>query len=558
MTRCSSISIAPSILLLFVFSCSSQNSGIDAGDIDTEPDAYEEAEQEPYPEDGDIFYEDGDDFVGDVDSDLDGGEGEQDDGDGKTEGGLHLWSVTAGGLSDDYGNDISVFDDGTSIVTGHFRESATFGLGEEHETFLMSSGEDDIFVARYEQDGKVSWVRQAGGGYQEWGLGVSACPDGSSYVTGYLGGGAAVFGLGEVNEVTLGGGTTGSDMFVARYNSDGSLAWARSAGGSIVVQGNDVIDIANNGCLVIGIFRGTATFGGGEASETTITSDALDYDVFFARYNSVGDFLWVRSAGGEGYDVASGVSTLSDGSFYVAGNFRNTITFGLGEAKETSLTSEGITDIFLAKYNSDGTIDWAVSAGGAEGDYSKSVDVLPDGSSFMSGAFSGTATFGPGNANETTLTSAGGSDSFLARYSPEGALGWVKGFGGSGSDVANSVSTQHDGTCYVCGMFSDTTRFGEGERNETVLQSAGGTDAYIARYNPDGTLEWAKRVGGDVEIDDGLTHGDAANGISTLPDGSVMVTGYFDESAIFGPGENGETTHYSSGWLDIFVMKLSP
>jgi hypothetical protein len=90
----------------------------------------------------------------------------------------------------------------------------------------------------------------------------------------------------------------------------------------------------------------------------------------------------------------------------VTGYFSDTATFG-----STTLTSAGSNDVFTAKMNADGSWAWATKAGGSGYDYGEGISALPDGSSIVTGRFSGIATFG-----NTTLTSAGGSDVFTARY----------------------------------------------------------------------------------------------------------------------------------------------
>ena len=58
-----------------------------------------------------------------------------------------------------------------------------------------------------------------------------------------------------------------------------------------------------------------------------------------------------RRAGGGGWDQGNGVAVLASGSALVTGRFEFTATFGAGEANETTLTSAGSLDIFLARYN---------------------------------------------------------------------------------------------------------------------------------------------------------------------------------------------------------------
>ena len=97
---------------------------------------------------------------------------------------------------------------------------------------------------------------------------------------------------------------------------------------------------------------------------------------------------------------------------------KGTATFGQGEPRETALSSTGNRDVFVARYAADGTLVWAKRAGGAGTGYGVSATTLFDDSVVVTGSFSGSVTLGPGERNETSLTSAGDSDVFAARFYP--------------------------------------------------------------------------------------------------------------------------------------------
>jgi uncharacterized delta-60 repeat protein len=234
----------------------------------------------------------------------------------------------------------------------------------------------------------------------------------------------------------------------------------------------------------------------------------------------------------------------------VTGWFEGSVTFGPGESNHTILTSDGECDIFIARYNSDGTLAWANRAGGASGDdQGKGITTLSDNSTVMTGFFSGSAAF-----DQTGLYSSGIHGIFIARYNPDGTLAWAKCAGGGAYndyDEGYGITTLSGDSTVVTGYFQGSTTFGPGEVNQTVLISAGSSDIFIARYNLDGTLTWAKRAGGASAYDRG-------QGITALSDNSTVVTGYFEGSATFGPGEPNETVLTSAGGSDIFIARYSP
>ncbi|MCG8554180.1 MAG: hypothetical protein MJD61_02655 [Proteobacteria bacterium] len=125
-----------------------------------------------------------------------------------------------------------------------------------------------------------------------------------------------------------------------------------------------------------------------------------------------GELVWAKRAGGSAEDFALSVSVVPDGSSLLAGYFRDTATFGPGEPMETALISTGEFDLFVARYEADGSLAWAKRAGVEEYDSGLSISALGDGSALIAGSFLGTATFGPGESGQTVLSAAGQRDVF--------------------------------------------------------------------------------------------------------------------------------------------------
>ncbi|WP_222930589.1 hypothetical protein, partial [Synechococcus sp. BIOS-E4-1] len=233
-------------------------------------------------------------------------------------------------------------------------------------------------------------------------------------------------------------------------------------------------------------------------------------DVFIAKLDANGEFVWAKQAGGTSGDYATAISSLSDGSSIVTGNFRGTAPFG-----STTLTSAQDYDVFIAKLDANGNYVWVTQVeGGSGSDFAQDISSLSDGTSIVTGNFGGTATFG-----STTLTSTGANnvypdDCFIAKLDANGEFVWAKQAGGTSGDGANGISSLSDGSSIVTGYFNRTATFGS-----TTLTSAGLDDVFIAKLDANGEFVWAKQAGG--------TSGDYATAISSLSDGSSIVTGNF-------------------------------
>jgi hypothetical protein len=255
----------------------------------------------------------------------------------------------AGGTSRDAGQGIVTLSDDSIIVIGNFQGTATFGKGEIAETSLVSDGSDDIFMAKHNPDGTIAWAKRAGGTDYDFGNGVSIDGSENIYITGSFGG-SATFGKGESAETSL--VSDGSDdIFLAKHNPDGTIAWAKRAGGTSKDAGQGIVTLSDYSTIVTGSFGGSATFGPGEWSETVLVSDGSD-DIFVVHYNPDGTIMWAKRAGGTDYDFGNGVSVDGSENIYITGSFKGIANFG--PYILTCQSERDNNDIFVAKLSDDG------------------------------------------------------------------------------------------------------------------------------------------------------------------------------------------------------------
>jgi hypothetical protein len=286
--------------------------------------------------------------------------------------------------------------------------------------------------------------------------------------------------------------------------------------------GNAITIDAAGHRYVAGHFKGQAVFGAGPGAVTFNSRGVTDG--FVARYDSGETLLWARSIGGVLSDETRGVALGPDGSVYVTGFFHGTATFS-NPAGQRTLTSRGAADIFIARYTADGSLLWAVRAGGSQTDTGLAIAVDSQGQAVVTGAFAGEARFDDSAApNAATLRSAGGNDIFLVAYGADGRLRWARRGGGSGNDGASGL-TVSGREILLTGSFNGTATF-ESPADGATLVSAGQGDIVVARYSPDGDLRWARGAGG-AQFDSGLA-------IAVDQQLRSYVTGFFTGQATFG------------------------
>lgn len=383
-----------------------------------------------------------------------------------------------------WGTSIGTDNAGSCYVFGYFGPTITFAAGQSNEV-VMNALANDLFLAKYDPDGNFVWAKQAGGLFSEYAYGIAVDGSGNSYVTGQYGSNPVTFGAGEPNQAVLPGigGNNGQDVFVAKYDTNGQLQWAKSAGGRTGNVGAGIaIDAAGNS-YVAGHYSTTSTFGPGEARETVLVGPLGGNDeIFVAKYGPNGNLAWVRSGLGQAeHDQGTSIAVDAAGNSYATGTYRGIAPFG-GQLNQTQIDNGGSGDVFIVKHDTDGNQEWVKLAVGPDDELSRGIAVDSEGSAYVTGnGFY--MTFGAGEPNETTLGGIGQNDVFLAKYATNGLLQWVRFDGGTGDDRGQAIAFGADGI-HVAGRFGQTATFGSGEPNETAITFAGGSDIFVAKFRP--------------------------------------------------------------------------
>lgn len=272
-------------------------------------------------------------------------------------------------------------------------------------------------------------------------------------------------------------------------------------------------------------------------------------DIFIAKYDSTGKFIWVKQIGGTKNDGGQYITSDKRCNIYITGSIQDTVDFDpSGSVYKLHTNNISSSSSYIAKYDSTGQLIWAnllrdcYSASNLTG---KTLAIDNTGHIYTTGLYFGTIDLDP-STDSLILTSKGYNDSYLSKYDSSGKFIWAKHFSGPSNDNIRGLSLDILGNPYVIGDFEDSVMIDS--NTSTQLTSLGKLDYYIASFDVSGNFGSAKQFG-SINNDFGIA-------IDVNSSGGIYSTGTFSNTLDFDPSiDTSNLTVF--GDRDIFVHKMS-
>ncbi len=456
------------------------------------------------------------------------------------------WAKNLGGTSYDYGTAVSVDGSGNVYTTGYFRNTADFDPGTGTYN-LTSAGINDVFVSKLDASGNFVWAFKLGGSDDDFGKGIGTDVMGNVYIAGLFKDtldfdpGPGTYYLNPAN--------TNIHLFVLKLDNAGDFVYAKCVDLGMmppVYQFRFHIDPSGN-IYGTGLVYGSPDFDPGPAVYPLYGSGGGE-EILVFKWDSNGSFVWAKLMGGTSIDKGYDIYADASGNVYTTGTFSSTADFDPGPGNYY-LTSDGWDDIFVSKLDVNGNFIWAKQFGGTDNGYGKGITADASGNVYITGSFQGTVDFDPG-PGILEYFGGGNTDIFLVSLNSSGDLNWANEFGsGSSSSGEGGYGITSDANyIYVVGVFVWTSDFDPGT-GISNLNSVGGDDIFVAKYDFSGNFIWAKSMGGSTDSDYGLS-------VKVDASGNVYTAGYFQSTVDFNTGYQINNLT-SSGQTDAFVLKMS-
>lgn len=390
--------------------------------------------------------------------------------------------------------------------------------------------------------------------FLDWGLNLGG--SGSDFCKSMtVGGSGNIYVLGEVGsnnvdfDPSTGSTSLSCEAYVVKYSETGSFQWIIPLGdcfsGSNFVDPYSLDEDENGDVYVTGSFEGTVDFD--PSTGTANLTAGSNEDVFVAKYNSNGKFLWCFDLGSSSDDWGSTVKYDGSTNIYVYGSFRGTIDFDPSGSTQ-NLSADIYGDAFLAKYDTAGNYVWAFSIPNGQSPKHTSMDINGSGQIIVGGWFYDTTDFDPGVsvAQYIPVQTGGYQNMFFASYNANMTYNWANHLRGPSSSDFNALDVDGSGNIYITGDLTGTVDFNPGTATFNLSGASAG-DIFVGKYGIGGDLLWAFEVGN--------SNTNHSRDVSVDVYGNVYITGYMANTIDFDPGSGVANISANSNG---FVAKYSP
>ena len=400
------------------------------------------------------------------------------------------WQKSLGGTGNDYGASIKQTYDGGYIVGG--------GSVSNDGNVTGNHGNGDFWIVKLTNIGSVDWQRSLGGSYSETLRDIKQTSD-----SGYI-----VVGSSESSDGDITSNYGGSDYWVVKLTSNGSIDWEKNYGGTDDDFAYSIEETVDGGYIIAG--HSISTDG------DVIGNHGMK-DYWVVKVDSIGTIDWQKSLGGSGSDWGYSVKQTNDGGYIVA---------GFSNSNDNDVTgNHGNSDCWIVKLSVIGDISWQKSYGGTGGEVLEMIQQTSDGGYIL--AASSTSNDGDVGSNY------GLYDYWIIKVSSDGTIIWKKPMGGTYFDWVHSIQETTDGGFIVSGRSSSS--------DIDVTGHHFSYDYWIVKLSTTGNISWQKSLGGDGA--------DIAYSIQQTIDGGYIVAGASEST-------NGDVVG-NQGFHDYWVVKLS-
>lgn len=342
----------------------------------------------------------------------------------------------------------------------------------------------NIYFAKYDNNGIKVWDYEIPGGGFNGGRTVQALEDGSCIIAGFFSGTKDFDPSPEIVALTS---DATIDLFIAKYKPDGTLDWAINFGGpndnnSLNAGINDITTDLEGAIYIVGGAEDIFDFDPNNPNTNSTLTGA--YTGYVAKFNASGEFVWVNQWDGGGESaVPHEITTDNTNNFIVTGIYEDTIDLNFSLDTEI-MSGEGVHNIFVAKYTSDGTLAWGIPLRSSSVSSGTSICTDPMNNIHVTGFFGGQEGIDlDPSLNDSIFPNVGVYDMFYAQYDQTG--NFINGFtigGAENVETGIGVEVDNQNKIIIGGWYSSNNVDFDITAGIDSYSSMG-TDIFVVKYD---------------------------------------------------------------------------
>ncbi len=377
------------------------------------------------------------------------------------------------------------------------------------------------------------WVQSSGGQNVDEAMDVCVNSSGESYVTGYFTNTASF------HPFNLSSSSQGiPDGFIYKTNSSGNIVWAKKFGGMGSDRGINCKLDGNGDLIICGYYFGSASFG-----TLTLNSTAGSQDVFVAKVDANGNFIWAVSMGGNMIDIPNALAIDKNDNILITGSFQGVATFGSSTFTSITNPQNNIAsyDVFTSKISPAGSFIWTRTGQAKYEDRGLNIACDTLNNVYVCGQFSDTIKFN--NTHNNQIMNA----VFLIKYSANGNELWFKKASATSAIAYGLEIDKNNNHVIMAGDFTGTMVF-YGSPNAS-LSGNFQNKIFVAKFNESGGYIWGKS--------DASINYISARDITIDNTGDIYLFGEFTCGLTDYQNAIAQGVFNSVGFRDLFVSKYS-
>lgn len=403
------------------------------------------------------------------------------------------WSTYIGGSEFDEIRDVKTGKDGVVYAVGSTNSTTNIATIGAHLTTFQGGNNSigsDAFISKFSPFGQCLWSTYFGGSNVDLGLALAIDTTGFLYMAGRTNSSTGISTPGSYQEVKA-GTNAGYDVYLVKFDTAGLPVWGTYYGGSSA-------DGLESVALTIDRYNNLYLAGNTQSANQIATTNAFqasrpgNQDGFIVKFNTAGNLSWATYFGTSTNDWINAITTDTTGNIIVVGQSQGTTGLSTtGAYKEIGL---GLTDGFIAKFDSAGARLWSSYFGGPDNDRLFAVCTDSTNAIYISGITNSTSDISTSGAHQSIIGSA--TDGLIAKFDQGGGLLWSTYFGGTDNDLVQYLLFSK-GKLYATGSTLSPNNITTPDAIVPVYNNSF-SEGFLATFSAGGQRQWATYFGGDV------------------------------------------------------------